>query len=51
MSLYHVFAWCLGGQNQALDPLGLELEVVMSHCVGAGILLRPFERAASALNC
>ena len=43
MHMLHVCAWCLRrsevegrGQKRVLDPLELELGVVVSHCVGAG---------------
>ena len=41
----HLYAWYLGGQKKAMDPLELELEV------GAGTEPESFARAASALNC
>ena len=39
-----------GGQKRALDPLRLELQMVVSCHVDAGNKLRPSGRAASALN-
>lgn len=39
------------GQRRALDPLKLELEVVISHHMVLGIKPKTSEKAASALNC
>ena len=36
--------------RRALDPLELELKMVVSHCVGLGTELRSSARAASALT-
>lgn len=30
MSVHHMFAWCLGMSGRRLDPLELELEMVVS---------------------
>lgn len=32
--IYTVHTWCLHSQKSVLDPLELELEVVVSHYVG-----------------
>lgn len=39
------------GQNRALDPLELELQMVVSRHVGNEIKSRSSRREASALNC
>lgn len=40
-----------GGQDGALDPMELELQVVVSHHVGAVFLPVSPARAAAAVNC
>jgi hypothetical protein len=32
--MYHMWACACGVQKQALDPLELELGMIVSHCVG-----------------
>lgn len=35
--VYHMCAWCHGGQKRALEILELELQpMIMSHSVGTG---------------
>lgn len=36
MSVYHVSAWHLQGQKRVWDLLGLKLQIVVNHHVGAG---------------
>ena len=36
MFVHHVCAWCIQSQKRVLDPLGLELKMVVSLCVDAG---------------
>lgn len=35
MSVYHVSAWYLQGQIRVWEPLGLKLQTIVSHHVGA----------------
>jgi hypothetical protein len=39
------------GQKRALDPLKLELQMLVNHYVGAGNQTTSSARAASAVNC
>jgi hypothetical protein len=40
-----------GGQEEVLDFLGLELQMVLSHHVGAGNWTHVLWKGASGLNC
>lgn len=33
--VHHMHAWCLQRQKRVLQPLELQLQAVLSHCVGA----------------
>lgn len=36
VSVHHVYAWYQWGPEEDIGFLGLELETVVSHCMGAG---------------
>lgn len=36
IAIYHMQAWCYGGQKKSQDPLELELTTVVSYHVDAG---------------
>lgn len=48
MSMYHFYAWC---QKRVLDPLGLEVQIIMSHYVGAGNETSVLWKGTHDLNC
>ena len=46
----HTMCMHYGGQKKALDPLGLELQTVVSYHVGAGNPTQILWKGISALN-
>ena len=51
MFLYHMYAGAHGGQKRALDPLELELQIILSAMWVSEIKPRSSARALIALNC
>lgn len=49
VSISHVSSVC-GGQNWVLDPLELELQMVLNHHVGARNQTQVFCKSSSARN-
>lgn len=51
MSVYHVYVWDLQSQKRLLDPLVMELLMVVSTICVLGINLWSSARTASVLHC
>lgn len=51
--MHHICAWCPRRPEEAVDAQELELQMAVSHAVGAGMGIKPGAsgRATSALNC
>lgn len=50
MFMYHMWGWC-PEVRRVSNTLGLELQMVVSHLVGASIESWSSARASSDLNC
>ena len=51
ISVHHMCAWCLQRQKRALDPLRLELQIIVGCHVGTETWAPTLWRGAYACNC